>query len=162
MRSPPKSKSAAAEVTGTVTDEARRDGKVRTFIDASVLIRATNIDDAALIDKIILLMKDARRELVSNDWLELEVLPKPVHNKQRVSVESCQDFFGRCVRRVETDGALVRMAYVEACLLGLSAADAMHLVTAHVAGAQELITAEKRTKPMYRSKLVKVVRLLDA
>lgn len=144
-----------------MTDETEQDGKIRTFIDANVLIRATNIGDASLIHKSFMLLRDARREFVSNDWLELEVLPKPVHNRQRISVEFCQDFFGRCVRRVETDAALIKLAYAEACRLGLSAAGAMHLVTAHAAGVHELITVEKRTKPMYKSKLVKVVHLLD-
>ena len=121
----------------------------------------TKLCNLMLIHKSFMLLKGGRREFVSNDWLELEVLPKPVHNKQHISVEFCQDFFGRCVRRVETDAALIKSAYAEACRLGLSAADAIHLVTAHAAGVQELITIEKRTKPMYKSKLVKVVHLLD-
>ncbi len=157
-----KSKSGVAETIGVMMiDEARDGEKIRTFVDANVLIRATNIGEASLIYKIIVLLKDPRREFIANDLLELEVLPKPTYNKQRGSVQFCQDFFARCVRRIETDGALVKMAFDEACRLGLSAADAIHLATAHAAGAQELISLEKPTKPMYKSKLVKVIYLHD-
>jgi hypothetical protein len=37
--------------------------------------------------------------------------------------------------------------------------DALHLAAAHVGGAAELITTEKRSKPIHRSSLVKVVYL---
>lgn len=135
--------------------------KVRTFVDANILIRATNLEDASLVAEIVAVLEDAGREFVANDFLELEILPKPTRNKFRVSIEFCRDFLARCVVRVPTDDALMKAAFAEACLLGLSAPDAMHLVTASFAKADELITLEKPTKPIHKSKLVKVVYLHD-
>lgn len=132
------------------------DGKrVRTFVDANVLIRATNIEDAGLIARIVAVLEDERREFVASDFLELEVLPKPTRNKFQVSIDFCRDFFARCVERVTTDESLMKAA----CRLGLSAPDAIHLAAASVAKADEFVTLEKPTKPMYKSKLVKVVYL---
>ncbi len=135
--------------------------KTRTFVDANILINATNINDAVLIMKIENLLDSEQREFVASDFLELEVLPKPVHNKRQVSVEFCQNFFASCVERIEVNSRTTKIAYDEACLLGLSGADAIHLAAAYEANADELVTLEKPTKPMYKSKLVKVVYLHD-
>jgi len=42
---------------------------------------------------------------------------------------------------------------------GLGAMDALHLAAAHAGGAEEPVTTEKRSKPIHRSSLVKVVYL---
>lgn len=42
-----------------------------------------------------------------------------------------------------------------------NATDALHLAAAYIGGAEELITTEKRSKPIYRSSLVKVVYLYE-
>lgn len=138
-----------------------RDRKVRTFVDANILIRATNFEDASLIAEIVAVLEDTRREFVTNDFLELEILPKLTRNKFQISIDFCYDFLARCVVRVPTDTALMKAAFAEACLLGLSAPDAIHFVTASFAKADELITLEKPTKPLHKSKLVKVIYLHD-
>lgn len=137
----------------------KRVEKVRTFVDANILIRATNIEDASLIAEIVAVLEDERREFVASDFLELEVLPKPTRNKFQVSIDFCHDFFARCVECVITDERLMKAAFAEACQLGLSAPDAIHLAAANFARVDEFVTLEKPTKPMYKSKLVKVVYL---
>jgi len=134
---------------------------IRTFVDADVLIAVTNLTDAVVFERIEKVLYDERREFVCNDFLRLEVLPKPTRNKRQASVDFCEKYFRNCAHHVETNRALLEAAYVEACRLGLSATDAIHLASAHAAQAQELITLEKPTKPMYKSKLVKVVYLHD-
>ena len=133
--------------------------KIRTFVDANILIRATNIEDASLIAEIAAMLDDEGREFIASDFLELEVLPKPTRNKFQISIDFCRDFFALCVERVVTDERLMNAAFAEACRLGLSAPDAIHLVAANFARADEFVTLEKPTKPMYKSKLVRVVYL---
>ena len=54
------------------------------------------------------------------------------------------------------------VARAEAERHGLGAMDALHLAAAHVGGVAELITTEKRSKPIYRSSLVKVIYLYQS
>lgn len=134
---------------------------IRTFLDANILIAITNLTDASMFQHIREVLKDKRREFIANDFLRLEVLPKPTRNKKQASVDFCERYFQNCTYYVETNRALLDMAYTEACLWGLSAPDAIHLASAHAAEAHELITLENPTKPMYKSNLVKVVHLHD-
>lgn len=135
---------------------------IRTFVDANILIAMTNITDASIFQRIRQMLADERREFIANDFLRLEVLPKPTCNRKQASVDFCEKYFQSCVHYVETNSALLHAAFVEACRLGLSAPDAIHLATASTAKADEFVTLEKRTKPMYKSKLVTVVYLHDA
>ncbi len=132
--------------------------KILTFLDANVLIAGTsgNVYAAQQLGR---LLTDPNRAFVTNDFLELEVLPKKIRHKQQASVQLCQSYFAGCVIRVATDNRLIEAAFAEACRVGLSAIDAIHLVTAQVASADEFITLEKPTKPMYQSKLVMVRHL---
>lgn len=134
---------------------------IRTFLDADVLIAVTNLTDAVVFERIERVLYDERREFVCNDFLKLEVLPKPTRNKRQASVDFCERYFRNCAHHVETNGVLLEVAFIEACRLGLSATDAIHIASAHIAQSQELITLEKPTKPMHKSKLVKVVYLHD-
>jgi predicted nucleic acid-binding protein len=135
--------------------------KIRTFVDANVLISATNINDALIVAQIIKVLNDSQREFVANDFLELEVLPKPVFNRRQLSIAFCEDYFQHCARRIGTNRKLLKIAFDEACRLGLSAMDAIHVASAHLAHAAELITLEKKTKPIYRTNLVSVIYLHD-
>jgi predicted nucleic acid-binding protein len=130
-----------------------------TFLDANILITGCNTTDLAIAIRIAQIINDPQRAFVTNDFLELEVLPKPVHNKQAPSVMFYRNYFAACAYRIPTAPQLLADAFREACQLGLSAPDAIHLATAHAAGAHEFITMEKLTKPMYQTSLVKVFHL---
>ncbi len=130
-----------------------------TFLDANILITGCNSLDLAVTIAITQIINNPQRAFVTNDFLELEVLPKPTHNKAFPAVNFYRNYFAACTYRVPTTTPMLLAAYHEACQLGLSAPDAIHLATAQVAGAHEFITLEKITKPMYRSNLVKVLHL---
>ena len=135
--------------------------KIRTFVDANILIKMTNLVDADVFERIEKILYDSNREFISNDFLKLEVLPKPTRNKKQASIDFCEDYFAACVHHVETNKSLLDAAFAEACRLGLSPIDAIHLAAASEANADEFVTLEKPTKPMYKSDLVKVVYLHD-
>ncbi len=57
------------------------------------------------------------------------------------------------------DAKLVKGAFRRAGRLGLAALDALHLEAAIAAGAQEFITTERDTKPLFREKQISVRKI---
>jgi len=60
---------------------------------------------------------------------------------------------------VLTTPALIRLALLRGGEFGLSAVDALHVAAAELAGADELVTTEKRDKPLPRVTSVRVVSI---
>ncbi len=131
--------------------------KIRTFVDAGVLITAARgTGEQAL--KAISLLDDPGREFLDSDFLELEVLPKAVYTRRSAEADFYRAFFAAVVDRADAAG-LVKRAIDEACKSGLSAADALHIVAAASLRAEEFITTEKPSKPIHRTSLVRVRQL---
>jgi hypothetical protein len=131
--------------------------KIKTFVDASVLITAARgAGEQAL--KAISLLDDPDRQFVDSDFLELEVLPKAVYTRRSAEADFYRAYFAAVAERADVAG-LVKQAIDEACKSGLSAVDALHIVAAATLGAEELVSAEKPNKPIYRTNLVRVRRL---
>ncbi|MEI1377487.1 PIN domain-containing protein [Nostoc sp. UHCC 0926] len=56
---------------------------------------------------------------------------------------------------------IVQEAYQIASQYGLAAMDALHVAAALSVGAEELVTTEKRTKPMHQVTSINVVSIFD-
>ena len=80
----------------------------------------------------------------------MEVLPKALYHRQSEEVLLYERFFSRAVQIVSPSMSLMRQAYTEACTGGLSALDALHVAAAKFSGAEELITTERPTTPLFR------------
>lgn len=120
-----------------------------TFVDASVLIAAIRgKDDVA--NKAIEILDDPNRKFVSSDFVKLEVLPKAVYFNNETEKEFYNAFFDAVAKWENISDELVENAFNEACKVGLSAIDALHVNMAKGAKADEFITAEKDTKPFFR------------
>lgn len=120
-----------------------------TFIDASVLIAAIRgKDDVA--NKAIEILDDPNRKFVSSDFVKLEVLPKAVYFHNETEKEFYNAFFDTVAKWENISDELVENAFNEACKVGLSAIDALHVSMAKGAKTDEFITAEKDTKPFFR------------
>lgn len=120
-----------------------------TFVDASVLIAAfRGQEDVAI--KAIEILDDPERNFVSSDFVKLEVLPKPEYLHKVEEKEFYNAFFDAVTKWENISGQLVENAFNEACKVGLSAIDALHITMAKVAKADEFITAEKDTKPFFK------------
>lgn len=155
MKYSPKSGKGAASV------RLMNMSKIRMFVDANILILMTNPADASMFEKIKSVLYDPNREFIASDFLRLEVLPKPTFNKRQPSIAFCEKYFQNCQHYVETNKLLLDTAFAEACNLGLPPIDAIHLAAAHLGNADDFVTLEKPTKPMHRSRLVKVIYLHD-
>uniref|UniRef100_UPI0030DABD17 hypothetical protein n=1 Tax=Brasilonema sp. UFV-L1 TaxID=2234130 RepID=UPI0030DABD17 len=56
---------------------------------------------------------------------------------------------------------LIQDAYHIACQYGLAAMDALHITAALSVGAEEFVTTEKKTKPMFRVSSIKIISIFD-
>ena len=92
-------------------------------------------------------LQDSNREFVTSEYVRLEVLPKPICFRNEAETAFYEGFFSLNTRTIPTSVALLELAMEEACRLGLSALDAIHIACAVFSGAEEIVTSEKITKP---------------
>jgi hypothetical protein len=133
---------------------------ILTFIDSGVLVTAArgvdNLSDKAMQ---VLVSKDKQRVFASSQFVQLEVLPKATYHQQTDEAKFYETFFSAVGFWANDLEKVVQDGYKIACQYGLAAMDAIHIAAALSVGAEEFITTEKPTKPMYRVKDIKVVYL---
>jgi predicted nucleic acid-binding protein len=123
--------------------------RIRTFIDASLLIAAAR-GNQDISDRALEMLDDPGRSYVTSDFVHLEVLPKAVYQRQQAEVLFYRAFFARAKQTVKASSSLIAQAVREAEQAGLSAVDALHVAAAKKAKCHELISAEKSDKPLFR------------
>jgi predicted nucleic acid-binding protein len=96
------------------------------------------------------ILDDPERVFVTSDYIRMEVFPKALYHRQSQEVLLYERFFARAVQIVPPSVSLMQQAYTEACTCGLSALDAFHVAAAKVSGAEELVTTERLTTPLFR------------
>jgi predicted nucleic acid-binding protein len=131
-----------------------------TYIDSGVLISATN-GVGAIAEKALEILGDSQREFASSEFVKLEVNPKAVYSKQTEEAQFYEEFFSDVTYWASDLTHIVREAYQIASQYGLAAMDALHVAAALSVGAEELVTTEKKTKPMHRVTGIKVVSIFD-
>ncbi len=131
-----------------------------TFIDSGVLVTASRgVED--LSDQAIAILASADREFASSEFIKLEVLPKAIYHRQIDEAEFYQTFFNAVTCWANDTEQIRQDGYNIACKYGLAAMDALHIAAAISVDAEEFITTEKPTKPMYRVTGIKIVFLFD-
>lgn len=131
---------------------------IRTYVDAGVLIAAAR-GEASIAFRALDILDDPNREFVSSIFVRLEVLPKAVYNKNQAETDFYETFFYGVTDWANSFEALVQGAFNEACDSGLAALDALHVVSAVYADAEELVTTERLDKPINRTRLIKVISI---
>lgn len=129
-----------------------------TFVDASVLIAAA-VGTEEIARVAMQVLDDPERCFASSAFVKLETLPKPTFHRQNDERQFYTEFFDAVSKWAEVGEPLVRAAFEEACKVGLSAMDSLHVAAAEQVGADEIVTAEKSTKPLLRSTLVPVMTI---
>jgi hypothetical protein len=120
----------------------------RTFLDAGILIAAVRgLEREAA--RALAILEDPERSFVTIDFLRMEVLPKAIYYQRPAEVALYERYFARA-QFIPVSDALVVQAYTEACAFGLAALDALHLTFAKAGGAEEFITTENPTQPLFR------------
>jgi len=130
----------------------------RTFLDTNVLINAFRGTGKTAAESISLLQDDTR-EFVTSDFLRLELLPKARFHKNQLEVDFYERFFQSAAVITPSLVSLVLSADAEATIAGLGAVDALHVAAAKAAGAEELITAERPTSPLFRVTDLKIISI---
>ena len=117
----------------------------RVYVDSCVLMVAFKAAEPELSDAAMALLDDADTELLYSRITELEVMPKPVFHRQADECEFYRSFFESAVL-VPCTEAIVDDALERGQRNGLGAGDALHVACAVAAGADELVTSEKKTR----------------
>lgn len=120
-----------------------------TYVDAGVLIAAAR-GRSAEANRALAVLDDAAREFAASDFLRLEVLPKAVYNQRQAEVALYERFFEGVRQWAVVSQALLESAQAVATLHGLAAMDALHIAAAEALGVAELVTSEKKEKPLFR------------
>lgn len=122
---------------------------IRTFLDAGVLIAAAR--GRGMIDlRAHMILDDPERSFATSEYIRMEILPKALYHRQSTEVLLYEQFFSRAAHIVPSSPTLTQHAYAEACTCGLSALDAFHVAAAKSCGAEEFITTERPTTPLFR------------
>jgi predicted nucleic acid-binding protein len=131
---------------------------IRTFVDADVLIWAARGREP-LSDAAMAVLTGPNREFVASDFLRLEVIPKAAYNKQAAEDAFYQRFFDAVEHWCDVSPPLITVAHQTAIRYGLSAIDAIHVAAAQTMAADELVTAERTTSPLFRVQEVRIVSI---
>ena len=134
--------------------------KIKTFIDANVLIAAFR-GQPHISEKAFMIIDDPKREFIANDYLKLEVIPQPKYNDRQEETEFMEAFFENVSQLIRSDPGITLKALELGSQYGLGAMDALHASAAIQAQADEFITLEKNSKPLFRLNNLNVKSLLD-
>ena len=124
------------------------DAPILTYVDACLLFLAFRKNDqrSAQASEVL---EDERRVFIVSDALWLEAMPAPLRNKRQAEVDFYERFFARA-RHIPMTDAIMRRARDIAGRYFLDAMDAIHVAYAIEADADEFVSAERITKPMFR------------
>ncbi|CDH47737.1 type II toxin-antitoxin system VapC family toxin [Candidatus Contendibacter odensensis] len=131
---------------------------IRTYVDANLLITAFRGNDAG-VAAALQVLDDAQRVFVSSAFLRLEILRKPLFYKRDDEILFMKAFCARVNDWVAVDNALVQQALSLAADHDLGAMDALHLAAALIGKAEEFVTLEKPSKPLFRVPGLRVTSL---
>jgi predicted nucleic acid-binding protein len=132
--------------------------RLRTYVDAGVLIAAAR-GTQPLAGRALTLLEDPSREFITSDYLRMEIVPKPTYHRVIEELAFYDEFFRSASTVLPFDAELLNRSFEEACRLGLSAFDAIHLTAAVASGCEEFLTSERMTSPLFRATAVKIVSL---
>lgn len=128
---------------------------LKTFLDSGVLITAWRGQSRAAIQALILL-NDPQREFICSPFVQLELLPKPRFFKRQTEVQFYERYFAGVHWWVDDYKQIVMEGLKLGSQFGLNALDALHVAAALLAGADELVTAERPTSPFNRVTDIKI------
>ncbi len=131
-----------------------------TFIDSGVLVTAARAvgEDS---EKALEILADSSREFASSEFIKMEVIPKAIYNRKTAEAEFYELFFGAVTYWANDIEKVIQEAYQIAAQYGLAAMDALHVAAALSVGAEEFVTSEKKTKPMFRVSSIKIISIFD-
>ena len=129
----------------------------RTYLDTGVLIDAA-AGKGARAEVALAVLKDPSRLFLSCPYLDLELLPQVIHNRNSEQQEFLEAYLNTA-ERIDDMNAIFQVAFREASRSPVSGIDALHVAAARLLNADEIITTEKPGKAIHKNTLVPVVYL---
>jgi len=130
----------------------------RVFLDTGVLITAFR-GKPKMRESALAVLENPDYEFWYSPLLRLELILQPAHEGRSLELEFFKEYF----KVAGCYGDLNRMFEIgepDAMKHGITVLDALHVAAAHLAKCELLVTSEGPTKPMFRTKLVKVASIL--
>lgn len=131
---------------------------IRTYVDASVLIAACKAKEPfhQIAQQALL---DPNRYFVSSPFLKLEVFPKAIANRDMLEEAFYNNFFQLVVEWVTDLDKIVTLAITQMSQRNIKSLDALHIASALLLKADEIITTESQNNRLGRAIGIKVISL---
>jgi predicted nucleic acid-binding protein len=130
-----------------------------TYLDTSCLIALADAEPRRK-EKVFDLLDDSQRVFVYSAFTTLETLPLAIHYQNKRRERFFRLYINLCARFSDNLPAIIDETHRQAERCGIVGLDACHIAAAIVGLADEFYTFEKATKPMFRTKGIKVISLL--
>lgn len=108
------------------------------------------------------LILDPNRLLISCLCVRLELIPKATFNNNNAEVTFYEGLFSTVAEWIPVDDDLIRRAIEIGCIHDVANIDSIHIAAAIAGNADQFVTIEKQTKPMYRVSAANPIHLRDA
>ena len=130
-----------------------------TYLDANCLIALADAEPGRQ-QKVVKLLRDTQRAFMCSPFTSLETLPLALHYRKPVRAGIFRWYLNHCAFVSDNYLLIMNEAHRQAEKYGIVGIDACHIAAAIVGQADEFYTFEKPTKPMFRTKDIKVISLL--
>ena len=130
-----------------------------TYLDTNCLIAFADAEPMRQ-QKVMRLLRDSNRVFMCSPYTSLETLPLALHYRKPARAGIFRWYLSRCAFISDNYLLIMNEAHRQAEKYGIVGIDACHIAAAVVGQADEFYSFEKPTKPMFRSKEIKVISLL--
>jgi predicted nucleic acid-binding protein len=107
----------------------------------------------------LLILDEPDRQFASSPFVQLETFPKSIYQRQITEQDFYQTFFDNVKHWANDIVSIVSQAQTIAGKYGIAGMDALDIAAALSIGAEEFITTEKKTKPMFRIIELKMISI---
>lgn len=120
----------------------------RVYVDSCVLMLAASAQEEEVAQRAFEELNKPEVRYLFSSFVEMEVIPRPTHNKRQDEVEFYKTYF-ESAERINCSEEEQQLALKMMCECnGLLSVDAVHLSCAASSKAHEFVTSEGPTKPM--------------
>lgn len=130
-----------------------------SFLDAGVLIVAGRGTDAISV-RALEILDDALRQFDSSPFIRLEILPKCLYHRKEKEAQFYREYFAAVSHWADDLEIIATHAEILAEKYGIAAMDALHVAAAIILKADEFVTTERPTKPLFHVTEIRVVSLV--
>ena len=132
---------------------------IATYLDSNCLIAIADFEIQRRA-KVLHLLRDPQRSFIYSPFTTLETLSLAIHYRKSLREYFFRLYLNRCAAVSGNLPKILDEAHRQSEKYGIVGMDACHIAAAVVGGATEFYTFEKATKPMFRTKEIKVISLL--